>query len=118
VPGTTRESFAEAVLENDVARCLNSVEVYPGDVINIPAGTVHSIGKGIILAEVQQNSDATYRVYDYGRVGRELHIDKALKVINFNMAGRKSKYTGIELAISNAAQEGCGRKRLTSAGGI
>jgi mannose-6-phosphate isomerase len=106
VPGTTRESFAEAVLENDVARCLNSVEVYPGDVINIPAGTVHSIGKGIILAEVQQNSDATYRVYDYGRVGRELHIDKALKVINFNMAGRKSKYTGIELAISN----GCSRR--------
>ncbi len=106
VPGTTWESFAEAVMENDVASCLNSIEVFPGDIINIPAGVVHSIGKGIMLAEVQQNSDATYRVYDYGRTGRELHIDKALKVINFSMVGRKSKYTGIKLATSS----GCSRR--------
>lgn len=106
VPGTTWESFAEAVMENDVARCLNSIEVFPGDIINIPAGLVHSIGKGIMLAEVQQNSDATYRVYDYGRTGRELHIDKALKVMNFSMVGRKCKYTGIELATSS----GCSRR--------
>lgn len=106
VPGTTREIFAEAVMENEVARCLNSIEVYPGDIINIPAGTVHSIGKGIILAEVQQNSDATYRVYDYERIGRELHIEKALKVINFGMAGRKHKYSGIELDLAS----GCSRR--------
>ncbi len=101
VPGTTREDFAAAIMLNDVERCLNFIEVFPGDIINIPAGMVHSIGKGIMLAEIQQNSDLTYRVYDFGRTGRELHIEKALKVIDFNLIGRKSKYTGIELSISN-----------------
>jgi len=110
VPGTTRESFAEAVAQNNVESCLKTVEVFPGDVINIPAGVVHAIGKGIILAEVQQNSDTTYRIYDYGRVGRHLHIDKALEVIDFNSAFRKEKYAGIELSLS----EGC-RKRVVVA---
>lgn len=110
IPGTTREGFAMAIAKNDVERCLNSIEVFPGDIINIPAGMIHSIGKGIILAEIQQNSDTTYRVYDYGRSSRELHIDKALQVIDFGLAGRKNKYKGIELTISN----GCSRRIIVA----
>lgn len=106
VPGTTREKFAAAVDENTVESCLQTVEVNAGDVINIPAGMVHAIGKGIILAEVQQSSDTTYRVYDYGRVGRELHIQKALDVIDFNSAGRKAKCRGLELSLGG----GCSKR--------
>ncbi len=101
VPGTTRKKFAQALSQSDVAGCLKSIEVFDGDVINIPAGIVHAIGKGIILAEVQQSSDTTYRVYDYGRVGRQLHIEKALDVIDFNSSGRKEKYAGLKLDIGN-----------------
>ena len=66
---------------------LNKVPVHKGDVFFIEAGTIHAIGKGLIIAEIQQNSNVTYRVYDYGRVGkdgkkRELHIEKALDVTN------------------------------------
>ncbi len=99
VPGTTREKFAAAVAENTVENCLQTVEVSTGDVINIPAGLVHAIGEGIILAEIQQNSDTTYRVFDYGRVGRELHIQKALDVIDFNSAGRRAKSRGLEMSL-------------------
>jgi len=106
VPGITREMFAAAVFENRVESCLKSVEVFPGDAINIPAGLVHAIGKGILLAEVQQNSDTTYRVYDYGRVGRQLHIEKALEVIDFGSAGRREKYAGLEICLCN----GCTKK--------
>jgi len=106
VPGTTREMFADAVSKNSVETCLKTVEVFPGDVINIPAGLVHAIGKGILLAEVQQNSDTTYRVYDYGRIGRPLHIDKALEVIDFSSAGRREKYAGLELSLGN----GCSKR--------
>lgn len=101
MPGTTREMFAEAVAANKVESCLKTIEVSAGDVINIPAGTVHAIGKGIVLAEVQQNSDTTYRVYDYGRVGRPLHIEKALEVIDFHCEKRKEKYKGLELELGN-----------------
>ena len=66
---------------------LNVVNVKKGDLFFIEAGTVHAIGKGALIAEIQQNSNCTYRVYDYGRVGkdgkpRELHIDKAVDVSN------------------------------------
>ena len=104
MPGTSRESFAEAVAANDVERCLNTMEVSAGDVIYIPAGMVHAIGKGIIIAEIQQNSDTTYRVYDYGRVGRELHIEKALDVIDFGSAGSGKKCSGITLPLSSGGK--------------
>jgi len=101
VPGTTREKFAAAIADNTVESCLQTIEVSAGDVINIPAGIVHAIGKGIILAEVQQNSDTTYRVYDYGRKGRELHIQKALDVIDFDSAGRRAKCRGLEVSLGS-----------------
>lgn len=81
----TSEEFRKAIEENTLTDVLNSVKVKKGDLFFIEAGTVHAIGKGTLIAEIQQNSNSTYRVYDYGRVGadgkpRELHIDKAVDV--------------------------------------
>ncbi|MBE6618295.1 MAG: mannose-6-phosphate isomerase [Ruminococcaceae bacterium] len=78
--GVSKADFAKAVEENKIGGCLNYVDVHRGDVFFIPAGCVHAIGGGILIAEIQQSSNVTYRVYDYNR-GRELHIKKALDVI-------------------------------------
>ena len=79
------EQFRIAIEDNTLMDVLNVVNVKKGDLFFIEAGTVHAIGKGALIAEIQQNSNSTYRVYDYGRVGkdgkpRELHIDKAVDV--------------------------------------
>ncbi|MDE6727595.1 MAG: class I mannose-6-phosphate isomerase [Oscillospiraceae bacterium] len=81
----SREEFAERIANNTLLEVANNVPVHKGDVFFIESGTLHAIGKGILIAEIQQNSNTTYRVYDYGRVGkdgkpRELHIEKALDV--------------------------------------
>ncbi|MBR0034523.1 MAG: class I mannose-6-phosphate isomerase, partial [Synergistaceae bacterium] len=83
----SRHEFAEAIRNNTITELLRKVYVKDGDLFFIPAGTIHAIGPGITLAEIQENSNITYRVYDYGRVGadgkpRELHIAKALDVTN------------------------------------
>ncbi len=88
-PGTTKEKFKKLIETDEIEDVLNKVEVKTGDVIFIPSGRVHAIMPGLVINEIQQNSDVTYRVYDWGRVGfdgkpRPLHIDKALDVINFN----------------------------------
>lgn len=85
----SREQFENAIKDGTCAEYLNKVLIKEGDIINIPAGLLHAIGYGIIVTEIQQNSDITYRVYDYDRKGldgkkRELHIDKALDVIDFS----------------------------------
>lgn len=84
--GVTNEMFAKAIEDGKVEEMLNYVPVKKGDVFFIPSGLVHAIGAGILLAEIQQNSNITYRVYDYNRVGndgkpRELHVKDALNVI-------------------------------------
>ena len=81
----TKEEFRRAIGENTLLDCVNRVPVKKGDVFFITPGTLHAIGKGILIAEIQQNSNVTYRVYDYGRLGadgkpRELHVDKAVEV--------------------------------------
>ena len=81
----TKEEFIAAINEKKLTKLLNFIKVKAGDCFFIPAGTVHAIGKGCLIYEIQQNSNLTYRVYDYGRVGkdgkeRELHIDKAIEV--------------------------------------
>ena len=81
----SRSEFARRIEENTLLEVLNAVPVRKGDVLFIESGTLHAIGKGILIAEIQQNSNVTYRVYDYGRVGkdgkkRDLHIEKALAV--------------------------------------
>ncbi|MEM7347125.1 MAG: type I phosphomannose isomerase catalytic subunit, partial [Chloroflexota bacterium] len=88
-PGVTPASFRQAIEAGTLETCLHYLPVKAGDAIFIPAGSVHAIMDGIILAEIQQNSDTTYRVYDWNRVGadgkpRQLHVDRALDVINFN----------------------------------
>lgn len=99
-PGTSKESFEKAVNEGRINECLKYVPVKAGDFLNIPAGLVHAIGEGIVLAEVQQNSNTTYRVYDYDRVDkngnkRPLHVEKALDVIDFSGAQASEKAEGI-----------------------
>lgn len=86
--GVTREDLAEAVEKDRVMDCLQEVSVSPGDAFYIPAGTVHALCSGVLVAEIQQNSDTTYRLYDYGRLGldgkpRQLHVKESLDVIDF-----------------------------------
>ena len=81
----SREEYECAIKEERLCELLNRVPVKKGDVFFIPAGTVHAIGAGIVICEIQQNSNTTYRVYDYGRRDKEgklrpLHIEKALEV--------------------------------------
>lgn len=85
----SKDDFQKAIEENTLLDKVNSVPVKKGDVFFIEAGTLHAIGKGILIAEIQQNSNTTYRVYDFGRVGkdgkpRELHIQKAIDVSNLS----------------------------------
>jgi len=87
-PGVTREAMAAAIADGTIEALLHQFEPRPGDCILIPAGTVHAIGAGIVLAEIQQMSDATFRVHDWGRVGadgrpRELHVAEALEATDF-----------------------------------
>lgn len=77
----TRDEFIARIKDNSLIEVLNAIPAHKGDVIFIPPGTVHAIGKGILTAEIQTNSNVTYRIYDYGR-GRPLHIAQALDVTN------------------------------------
>lgn len=85
-PTSNRDTLKKAIENGTVENELNFVSVKKGDVFFIPSGLVHAIGAGILLAEIQQNSNITYRVYDYNRLGndgkpRELHVEDALNVI-------------------------------------
>ncbi len=87
-PGADKKAFLAGLENHTLESLFQSHPVHAGDTIFVPAGTPHAIGPGMIVCEVQEYSDLTYRVYDYGRVDahgkpRELHIVKALQVINF-----------------------------------
>lgn len=86
---TDKAVIKEAIEQGTVEKYLQKVPVKKDDVFFIEAGTIHAIGAGALIAEIQENSNLTYRMYDYNRVGkdgkkRELHIEKALDVANFN----------------------------------
>lgn len=88
-PGSTEETLQEALEKNHLETCLESIEVTRGDVIFVPGGCVHAIAAGCLLLEVQQNSNTTYRLYDWGRVGhdgkpRDLHVARAIQVIDWD----------------------------------
>ena len=91
----TKQQVQKAVEDGNLIRYLNHTPVHRGDVFFIPPGTVHAIGAGLLIVEIQQSSNVTYRVYDYDRVGkdgkkRELHIGKALQVMDYR-AGQDLK---------------------------
>ncbi len=86
-PGTTRPALADAIAQNSVRDLLLTVDVQTGDSLYMPAGIVHALGPGLLIYEVQQACNITYRLYDWGRVGldgkpRALHIDKGVGVTN------------------------------------
>lgn len=100
--GTDKNLFCKHMEDNKLGECLNRLSVKAGDAIFIPAGLVHAIGKDILLCEIQQNSDLTYRVYDWNRTGldgkpRKLHIEQALDVIDFNMIYPVSPIQGLRV---------------------
>ena len=97
-----KEDIEKALKEGTIIECLNFFKVRPGDTFVINPGTIHAIGKGVRLIEIQQNSNLTYRLYDYNRVDangnpRELHIQKALAVIDYRQY-KPSKEKGEYLA--------------------
>ncbi|CAA6689489.1 MULTISPECIES: type I phosphomannose isomerase catalytic subunit [unclassified Lentimonas] len=87
--GVTREDFEAGLANNTLEPLVHTMSVKAGESIFIPSGRIHAIGGGNLILEIQQNSDTTYRVYDWGRVGldgspRELHIEESLKSSDFN----------------------------------
>lgn len=102
IVGFKENSNADEYLENlknkTLLSILDNVKVQSGDVFFLETGTVHTIGAGIVVAEIQQTSDITYRLYDFDRVDangntRELHVDLALEAINYNKVETKKSYT-------------------------
>jgi len=87
--GVSREQFEAALRANEAESCVHRFPVKPGDSILVESGRMHAIDAGNLILEIQQNSDTTYRVYDWGRVGldgkpRQLHLEESLKSIDFN----------------------------------
>lgn len=91
-PGTTKDQFAKAIEDGTCADLIEKIEVEIGDCHFLPSGTTHAIGAGLLIAEIQQPSDTTYRVFDWNRIGddgkpRQLHVEQALESIHFDSSG-------------------------------
>lgn len=128
----TREEYIAAINEGRLPELLNKVEVKPGDTFFIPAGTIHALGKGVVVLEIQQTSDVTYRVYDWERVDdngnpRELHTALAVDAIDFAsdkdkciMQYKAEKNTSIQMVkcdyfTTNIVElDGCAERELES----
>ena len=87
--GVTRAEFEKKIRDGSVAECIHRVPVKAGDAMFLPSGRVHAIGAGLVIFEIQQNSDTTYRVFDWNRLGlngkpRELHVAESLASMDFN----------------------------------
>lgn len=91
-PGVSREKFAADIASGAVVNDLVAVPAVAGECHNLPSGTVHALGAGVLVAEVQTPSDTTFRVYDWGRTGRELHVEQALECIDFGPAPGTTKW--------------------------
>ena len=92
------EQYLESLKNKTLLSLLDDINVKSGDVFFLETGTVHAIGAGLVIAEIQQTSDVTYRLYDFDRVDatgntRELHVDLALEAINYNTVKTKKEYT-------------------------
>ena len=100
--GLTKEEFKQHIEDNTLTDVLYKADVKPGDVFFIQSGTIHAIGAGILICEIQQNSNTTYRVYDYGRRGadgklRELHVEKAIDVSTLTPSDTADKQSAPEI---------------------
>ena len=84
--GTTESQLRAAIEENTVPDYIRSIEVKKGECYYLPSGTCHALGAGVVVAEVQTPSDTTFRVWDWGRSGREMHVDQAMECIDFYAA--------------------------------
>ncbi len=109
-PGVTAETFRAAIEAGSVGDLLGRIEAEAGASIFVPAGTVHAIGEGVLLAEIQQNSDLTYRVFDWNRVGidgkpRALHLEKAVAATRFGLPAPTAQ-TPLAFAPAGDAPEG------------
>src|SRR5579884_687214 len=107
----TRDEVAAAIAQTKLEGLLHTFEVQPGDVIFVPAGTVHAIGSGVVLYELQEYSDITYRLYDYGRLSasgkpRELHIERSLDVACYEVP-RQIKMKPVSLAHTYGYEDRC-----------
>lgn len=91
-----KEIFKKAIAEGKTEEYLNKIPVKKGDCFLIKSGLVHAICEGVIIAEIQQNSDITYRIYDYDR-GREIHVKKSLDVIDFNLMATNLRDNNLEV---------------------
>ena len=123
----SKEEFAQRIADNTLLEVLNAVPVHKGDVFYIPAGTIHAICRDIVIAEIQQSSNVTYRVYDYGRVGadgkpRQLHVEQAVKVTklappkdDYNFGGHlvRSPYFTVD-QVDGGYAEDCDDESFTS----
>jgi mannose-6-phosphate isomerase len=106
----TREQFRQALIQGEVADKVHRIHVKAGDAMFLPAGRFHAVGAGNLLVEIQQNSDTTYRVFDWNRAGepgkmRQLHIDEALQSIDFNDVAPKLEQPKGESLVQNALFE-------------
>jgi mannose-6-phosphate isomerase len=113
-PDVTRESFRDAIKKGAAENCLQRVPVNEGNAFFVPAGAAHTIGPGLVLCEIQQHSDLTYRVYDYNRRdaqgrARPLHVEKAMEAICFGpQRGGKAEGVSIERgAVRKTFLAGC-----------
>ena len=87
-PGVTRAQFEQAIHQQRAEELLNWINIFPGEMIYVAGGTVHTLGPGSIIVETQQQSDTTYRLYDYGRP-RELHLKEGLAALKEKVASGK-----------------------------
>ncbi len=95
--GVTPDEFRAAIRDNTVEQLLLKFEVKAGDMHYLPSGTCHALGAGIVVAEIQTPSDTTFRVYDWGRTGRELHIEQAMECITFGPADSGANEPGSKI---------------------
>ncbi len=97
--GATREDFERELRQGDgagVVKLLAAVPAVKGECHNLPSGTVHALGAGVLVAEVQTPSDTTFRVYDWGRTGRDLHIEQSMECITFDRARDATRHKASE----------------------
>jgi len=115
LPGVGPEAFRRAIEDNTVERVVRRYDVAAGDFHYLPAGTVHALGAGVVVAEVQTPSDTTYRVTDWGR-GRQIHVERSMQCIHFSPADDELPGAGGETLIVTESFT-VARRRAETAGG-